>query len=285
MFRQLQVRFATRLTRLAINYLPSVDKATQILLSLKYRELWEKGGPLPRFEDIEFRVFSQNGEDGILLYIFSLIGTTNQKCVEICAGTGVECNTANLIINHGWQALLVDGDKANVDIGRNFYAKCRDTFYLPPTFVHAWVTRENINTLLEENDFRGEIDLLSLDIDGVDYWIWEEIKSINPRVVVLEYNEAFGFEHVSVPYDPRFNRFRKDPRYWGASLPAYCALAMRKGYRLVGCNRQRLNAFFIRNDVGAEIFPAVSLNSCMSRKPEEYSLLKELSERFSFTYL
>lgn len=285
MFRQIKTRFATRLTRLAINYLPSVDKGTQILLSLKYVELLEKGRPLPRFEDVEFRVFSQNGEDGILLYIFTLIGVTSKKSVEICAGTGIECNTANLIINHGWQALLVDGDRANVDVGRDFYARCRDTFYSPPTFVHAWVTKENINTLLEENGFKGEVDLLSLDMDGVDYWIWEELVSINPRVVVLEYNEALGFERVSVPYDSKFNRFCKDPRYWGASLSAYCALAMRKGYRLVGCNRQRLNAFFVRNDVGVEILPVVSLGSCMSRKPEEYSLLKELSERFPFVYL
>lgn len=95
----------------------AVDKATQILLSLKYKEWLRHRMPLPSFEEVGFRAFSQNEEDGILLYIFSLIGTTNRKAVEIGAGNGTECNTANLIVNHGWTALLVDGNEANVRRG------------------------------------------------------------------------------------------------------------------------------------------------------------------------
>ena len=79
----------------------AVDKGMQILLKLKYRELLSLGTDLPSFDDVQFRSFSQNGEDGILLYIFSLIGTTNNQSIEICAGNGIECNTANLVINHG----------------------------------------------------------------------------------------------------------------------------------------------------------------------------------------
>src|SRR5210317_776510 len=71
-----------------------VDKGTQLLLSLKYQDLARSGTVLP-FHDVEFRNFSQNGEDGILHYIFALIGTTNKRCIEICAGTGIECNCTN----------------------------------------------------------------------------------------------------------------------------------------------------------------------------------------------
>ncbi len=103
--------------------IPSVDKGTQILLQLKYRELLQRELPLPTFEDVEFRAFSQNGEDGILLYIFTLIGMMNRRAVEICAGDGIECNTANLIINHGWTALLFDGNSQLIERGKAFYTR------------------------------------------------------------------------------------------------------------------------------------------------------------------
>jgi len=265
-----------------VNYVPAVDKGTQILLQLKYQELLNRREGLPKLHEVEFRAYSQNGEDGILLYIFSLIGTTNKKAVEICAGTGIECNTANLIINYGWQALLFDGDERNVEIGREFYARHRDTFLAPPKFVHAWIVKENINELLAVNGYTGEIDLLSLDLDGVDYWIWEQLTCINPRVVVVEYNEPLGFERLTVPYDAQFDRFKLDPRYWGATLAAYCALAEKKGYRLIGCNRQHLNAFFVRNDVGTGVLPKVSLASCMTRNPTDYTLAQELEAKLPF---
>jgi hypothetical protein len=158
--------------------MPMVDKGTQILLVLKYRELLHSNSSLPTFGDVEFRAFSQNGEDGILLYIFSVIGSTNKKAVEICAGDGTECNTANLIINHGWTALLFDGKEENVERGKAFYAKNGDTLNWPPKFIHAWITAENVNELILENGFQGEIDLLSLDMDGVDYWIWKALHII-----------------------------------------------------------------------------------------------------------
>src|SRR5262245_37269556 len=116
---------------------PAASKVAQILLSQTYKELVGRGPPYPKFEDIEFRAFSENGEDGILLYLFSVIGTTNKQSVEMCAGDGVECNTANLIINHGWKGLLFDGNDAGLAIGRDYYARCPDThrFLSPPTLV------------------------------------------------------------------------------------------------------------------------------------------------------
>src|SRR5262245_30893532 len=111
----------------------------QLLLRLRYQELVRLGAPLPPLPDVEFRCYSQNGEDGILLYIFSLIGATDRRVVEICAGDGIECNAANLIVNHGWQGLLVDGDPQQIARGQSFYASCRTTCISPPRLLHSWV--------------------------------------------------------------------------------------------------------------------------------------------------
>ena len=87
------------------------DTVSQLILLNQYRDLVHQRKPLLTFADVEFRSFSQNGEDGILLYVFGLIGMGQRRCVEICAGDGIECNTANLIVNHGFLGLLFDGDK------------------------------------------------------------------------------------------------------------------------------------------------------------------------------
>jgi len=254
------------LLRRQTHQLAAADKGTQILLSLQYQELVHRELPLPRFGDVEFRCFSQNGEDGILHYIFSLIGTTNKKSVEVCAGNGIECNTANLIINHGWVGLLFDGSEGNITTGKEFYSKCQETYFYPPTLVHAWITAENINQLISSNGVDGEVDLLSLDMDGVDYWIWKAIDCIDPRVVVLEYQRLWGPDRsVTVPYRPDFRYDSSDSiagNYHSASLSAFVKLGRKKGYRLVGCQRFGLNAFFMRSDVGSNMFPEVPASKC-----------------------
>lgn len=267
----------------------AIDKKLQILLSLKYKEIALKESSLPGFSDVEFSNFSQNEEDGILLYIFSLIGTTNKRVVEICAGDGIECNAANLIINHGWEGLLFDGNQKLIEQGKSFYLKNRTGNWrlrrLPPKLIHAWITRENVNKLITTNDFAGEIDLLSLDMDGVDFWIWKEISCINPRVVILEYNNRWSDEQsVTVPYSENFTAEGATVSgigYFGASLSAFNKLAKEKGYRLVGANSPNTNALFIRNEIGQEYFPEVSVESCLSssyaihQHKTKYPLIKD----------
>lgn len=268
--------YLTSDTKIQTAHIPAINRQLQILLKLKYQELLTAKKPLPQFTDVEFRSFSQNGEDGILHYIFSLIGTASKKAVEICAGNGKESNTANLIINHGFAALLFDGDEKNIKTATEFYEHNKDTFIFPPKIVHAWITAENINDLITQNGFTGEIDLLSLDIDGMDYWILKAIKVCTPRVIVLEYHEEFGFEPVTVPYDANFRR-GKEMRYFGASLPAFVKSLKAKGYRLVGANRQKFNAFFLSTDTAPDVLPEVSIESCMrSANPKDYPLLEEL---------
>ena len=239
----------------------------QVQLRLHYQALARRNEPLPSFPDVEFRCFSQNGEDGILLYVFSLIGTINRKVVEICAGDGIECNAANLIVNHGWQGLLFDGDSQQVARGTAFYATCRTTWVSPPTLVNAWITAENVNALVSSHGAVGPVDLLSLDIDGNDYWVWKALDCIQPRVVVLEFNGSCGPDRsVSMSYDPdyRFDVASEVSRC-GASLAAFTKLGRAKGYRLVGLQSFGFNAFFVRDGVGEDLLPAVSPGECYER--------------------
>jgi hypothetical protein len=244
------------------------SKTGQLGLMQIWKTMLHHREPLPSFGDVEFRAFSQNGEDGILLYIFSLIGTTNKVCVEICAADGIQCNSANLILNHGWTGLLVDGDEEAIKRGKRFYSDHPDTFSFPPKFARAWVDRETVNALISRHGIAGEIDLLSIDLDGVDYWVWEAMEVIRPRVVVAETQCIWGTERsVTVPYTRDF----KSPLiqgfgvYSGASLPAFASLGRRKGYRLVGTQALGFNAFFVRDDVGANLLQEVSAESCLDR--------------------
>jgi hypothetical protein len=239
----------------------------QVQLRLQYQELARRGTDLPRFSDVEFRCYSQNSEDGILLYIFSLLGTANRRVVEICAGDGIECNAANLIIHHGWQGLLVDGDADQVARGAAFYSTCRNTWISPPRFVHAWITAENVDALVASHGFAGPIDLLSIDVDGNDYWIWKALTCVTPRVVVLEFNAALGpRESLTISYQPDFRLdLSVQPYACGASLPAFAKLAREKGYRLVGVQSLGFNAFFVRDGLGEALLPEQSVGECFDR--------------------
>ena len=245
----------------------SSSQEVQILLKLRYREyLKYSAEQLPKFDEVGFKAYSQFEEDGILLYIFSLIGATNKKVVEICSGNGQECMAANLIINHGWQGYLFDGSEDNVKSGQNFFAKHKQTFLMPPTVKKAWFTAENVNQVLMDSGVIGEVDLLSLDIDGMDYWVWKAIECIQPRVCVFETHNAIP-SHLSLTakYDPNFyylNQPVEHQDYRSASLLATVKLCQAKGYRLIGSHRYGFNCFFMRNDVGQNYFPEVSVESC-----------------------
>jgi hypothetical protein len=259
-----------------------VDKGTQILLSLQYRQLRIQGMPLPSFSDVEFRAYSQNGEDGILLFIFALAGVTNKRVVEICAGDGIECNAANLIVNHSWLGLLFDGNPSNLKAANDFYSHHPSTVVRPPKIVNAWITPENVNDLIKSGGFSGEIDLLSVDIDGMDYWVLQAIDCIDPRVIVLESNSPWGASRsVTIPYQDNFVATFVDgcPEYCGASLTAFVKLLKKKNYRLVALESRGANAFFIRNDICEKEFPEVSAEWCFSLMSWTEADLKVFSAR------
>lgn len=259
------------------------ESVAQKSLMQQYRLLASQGRQyLPSIRDVGFRKYSQFEEDGILLYIFSLITPVNQTCVEICAGMGRECNVANLIINHGWWGHLFDGNDSNVKAGKDFFARHRDTSLYPPRFTKAWVTAENVDDLIAQSGARGPIDLLSLDIDGVDYWVWKAITVIEPQVVVCETQNAIPPDKaLTIPYDPDF--VWQSNSYFGASLAAMCKLGKQKGYRLIGTNRFGFNAFFMKAGVGEAFFAEVDVHSCVQdpysriTRDEKWPLVKDRS--------
>ena len=179
----------------------------------------------------ETKVYSQNGEDGILMAIFKKIRTTNKFGVEFGVGDGSERNTRYLCEQRGWTCLLMDPADNNLS-----------------SIKKEFITAENINVLFEKYRVPNQFDLLSIDIDGNDYWVWKALDSrYSPRVVVIEYNAKIPpHESKTIAYDPNFRWDGTD--YFGASLLALVKLAQAKGYTLVGCERKGVNAFFVRND-------------------------------------
>ena len=202
-----------------------------------------------------FHVWSQNEEDGITLALVKLVGSTTRRFVELGAGTNGG-NTGFLAETCGWTGLMVDGSQANAE---QLVARFSQ---FGVVVKESWITTDNVNLLVRDSGMSGEIDILSLDIDGNDYWIWQRLDACSPRIVVLEFNPAFGPERaVTVQYDPAFYRPTfKDVRrqFYGASLTAFERLGHEKGYRLVLVEPSRgVNAYFLRNDVGMGI-PAVA---------------------------
>lgn len=173
----------------------------------------------------------------------------NQKVfVEFGVQDYTESNTKFLLMNSNWSGLVMDGSPEYISQIK------KDPIYWQYNLkaVQAFIDKNNINQLLTENGVSGEIGLLSIDIDGNDYWVWEAIDVVNPAIVVIEYNARFGKDKsITIPYDSHFERSKAHYSniYFGASLKALYLLAQRKGYTLVGCNTAGNNAFFVRHDL------------------------------------
>jgi hypothetical protein len=202
--------------------------------------------------EVEFCVSSQWGEDGIIQFLIRNVSIGKKFFVEFGVENYREANTRFLLQNNNWKGLVFDGDPGNIERILQQDISWRHDL----TAKSAFITRENINSLLSGNGAIGDLGLLSIDIDGNDYWVWESITSANPRIVIVEYNSLFGPNAtVSVPYDPSFVRSNAhfSCLYFGASLGAFCHLADRKGYIFVGTNSAGSNAFFVRRDVASRL--------------------------------
>jgi hypothetical protein len=242
-----------------------------------YQDL-AQSNKVPNLIDTGFRVFSQNEEDGKLLFIFSIIGMYNKQFVEIGANDGINSNCANLFFNFGWYGLFIDCDKWSVERGRRFYNKYPNPLQYKPKFICKKVTLENVNQIIGESGINGEIGLLSIDIDGNDYWVWDALSIIEPKVVIIETHNEFGLNDIVVPYESKSEHSRKHPVYHGASPVAMVKLAKKKGYRLVGANQLGFNFIFIKNGIVDSLIPEVSVESVLTHPSilEGYKSFEEI---------
>jgi hypothetical protein len=206
-------------------------------------------------EEAEFQVFSQWGEDGILQFLVRKVGIEIQPSfIEFGVETFTEANCRFLLMTKLWRGLVIDGSEKNIEFIRNDTISWRYGL----RSRHSFITAENINSIFKEEGFSGRVGVLSIDIDGNDYWVLKAINCVEADILVLEYNSIFGPERsVTVPYDPMFRRNEKhySNLYWGASLQALTSLAKEKGYFLVGCNSQGNNAFYLNNRHTGKIPP------------------------------
>ena len=199
-------------------------------------------------QDYEFKIFSQWGEDGIIQKIIDSIEIKNKTFIEFGVGDFFESNCRFLMMHNNWSGFVIDSSEKMIEMLKKAY------FYWKYNLksINAFIYKENINNLLLKSEFNFDLGLLSIDIDGNDYYILEAISQYKPRILVVEYNSLFGSKrNISIPYTPDFNRTKANSSnlYFGASLGAITYIAKKKGYILVGSNSSGVNAFYVRKDL------------------------------------
>lgn len=220
------------------------NKATKLVMGAALAKLTRQATSM---KEAEFKVFSQFGDDGIIQYLIGRVKPRVDTFVEFGVEDYEEANTRFLLINDNWKGLIIDGSAAFIDHIKTSLFYWRYSLKA----VASFVTAENINQLLTDQGLSGQIGLLSIDIDGNDYWVWKAITVVEADIVVIEYNSLFGSDRsITVPHKPDFMREEAHYSYlyFGASLPALCDLAIEKGYAFVGCNQAGNNAYFVKNE-------------------------------------
>lgn len=252
-----------RASRISFDF-DSLYQQIQIGLLAQYRNSFDAGQVLfPFIKDAGFRCYSQFEEDGILLYVLSGIGIKNRTIVEIGSGNSTENMSTNLILNHGFKGFLFDGSDSNIRVANRLFQSKKDCLLIQPELTKAFLTRDNVNKILKEAGATGEVDVLSIDIDGNDYYIWEALEQIQPRLCVFETHDIIPSDlSLTIPYQEDFN-YMAQPKYAqdfrSASLLAMTKLSAAKGYRLIGSHRHGFNVFFLRNDIATNIFSSTPI--------------------------
>jgi hypothetical protein len=215
--------------------------------------------PVVPISDASYDVFTYHGEDGILLYLLHQMKDVPPSFVDIGSGDCIKSNCANLAVHFGWTGIFIDQNEKQLSIGKNFYKK-RIAAGAAIKFTASMVSNENVNDIIREGGTDKNAGLLSIDIDGNDYWIWKAIEVIQPRIVVIEAKVEFGYKDIVVPCG-KHNHHSVDKLYNGASVMALQKLGIQKGYKLVGANKQGYNLFFVKND---EPLPAAAVQQILA---------------------
>lgn len=208
----------------------------------------------------ELRVFSQNGEDGVLVEILNRIGVGDRYFVEFGIQEGVEGNCVLLADVLGWSGLFLEADP-------QFFAEVSRKYEgTPVTVRREMVTADRIEEIFAAAGVPTELDVLSIDIDGNDIYVWEALGTHSPRVVIIEYNSGIrGEGPLAQPHDP--DRVWDGGSAWGSSLAALETVGRRKGYSLVHTDLSGVNAFFVRDD----LVPALGVDR-VPRRTQNYGL-------------
>ena len=222
-------------------------EATRELIGSQLARDVRRQASVTSLADVEFRVHSQFGDDGIIQWLVAQIPDIPRRFIEFGVEDYTEANTRFLLVNDNWSGLVIDPSPAldrAVDRRAEFWRH-------DLTAVQAFLTTGNVDKILGDWADGQPVGLLSIDVDGNDYWLWEAITSIHPVIVVIEYNAHFGPDRaISTPYEPDMHRFKHhhSGQHYGASLAALAHLGLRKGYTLIGTNSVGINAYFVRTD-------------------------------------
>jgi hypothetical protein len=239
------LRKASTLARRIAKQLGNSEEQALMIGRLLADNVKQKRG-IKNLGEVEFKVFSQFGDDGIIQWLAHRLDFPDKTFIEFGVEDYRESNTRFLMMNDNWSGIVLDGSKENVEriLGSEYYwkhsltAKC------------AFIDTSNINDLIATPHLGDQLGILHIDLDGNDYWIWKEVR-VSPVLVILEYNSVFGIDRpITVPYDPSFYRGRAHHShlYFGASLRALHDLSTAKGYAFIGCNSGGNNAYFVRRD-------------------------------------
>jgi hypothetical protein len=223
------------------------DQQKILLAEILMRSPWQEINHPASLSAVEFKIFSQWGDDGIIQYLLRQLDFPHHTFIEFGVADYLESNTRFLLMHDNWSGFVIDSSPANIQkLQRSYFFWQYDL-----QARAAFCDRDNINALLQEPGFDPEVGILHIDIDGNDYWVWQAISVISPIVAIVEYNSVFGSDRaITIPYDPDFDRTTAHPSnlYFGASLAALYQLGKAKGYAFIGCNSAGNNAYFVRQD-------------------------------------
>ena len=251
---------------LKLNNFRNYDEVEKIALG-KILKKKNNLNTLEKIEDVEFKIFSQFGDDGIIQFLIDKleIGYDYQNFIEFGVEDYSEANTKFLLLNNNWSGFILDSSDKNIESikKKNYFWK------YDLEAKQSFVKKENINELIFNSSMKNKkIGILSIDIDRNDYWIWKEISVIDPMIVIIEYNSTFGQNHkISIPYDKNFDRSKAhySNLYWGASIEALKFLASKKGYKFLTTNSAGNNAYFIKENIFDKLETHIKKNIFQSK--------------------
>lgn len=225
------------------------DNLMRLMGSIASRQVEMDANSIVRLSDAEFGVFSQFGEDGIIQYLIRkcAILLSERRFVEFGVENYTEANTRFLLVNDNWSGFVMDASQENISYIKNDEISWRHDLQA----AYCFVSPENLNALLKWAGFEKNLGLFSIDIDGMDYWVWEALTDVCPVIVICEYNSIFGpSAKITIPYQESFSRTKAHHSnlYFGSSLGALVHIGSLKGYCFVGSNSAGNNAFFVRKD-------------------------------------